>query len=68
MGMSSPEKLRPPPLNPPEEWVTRPMRTVPRRSEISWLKATSLEPPNITRALVSPSRARASCSPKMLVS
>ncbi len=30
------------------------------------MKATSLEPPNITRVLVRPSNARASCSPKML--
>src|SRR3546814_6383282 len=68
IGMSSPEKLRPPPLAPPVEWVTRPMRTVPSRSEISWLNATSLDPPNITSVLVRPSSARASCSPKMLVS
>ena len=48
--------------------VVRATRTGPRRSEISWLKATSLEPPNMTRVLVRPSTARASWSPKIWVS
>jgi len=50
------------PPNCPDDRGTR---TRPTRSDTSWLNDTSFDPPNHTSTLVSPTRARASCSPKI---
>src|SRR5215207_7250433 len=56
IAMSSPENVRPA-VAPACQFV-REIRVWPARSEISWLKAPSLEPPNITNTLVRPNKAR----------
>ena len=66
IAMSSPEKVRP--AMAPVCQLVRETRVWPTRSEISWLNAPSLEPPNITNTLVRPNNARASCSPKTAAS
>ena len=62
--MSSPDTVRPP--RRPVCQLDRATRTVPSRSEISRLNATSLDPPKTTRLFVRPIMVRASTSPKIV--
>src|SRR5829696_1511429 len=66
IAISSPEKVRP--AMGPVCQLVRETLVWPTRSEISWLNAPSLEPPNITNTLVRPNKARASCSPNTAAS